>query len=626
MASDVKVFTGVEWVSLKGEKGDPGASGPTVVSSDAGNLAALGTDGRIFVSQSATDTRYVAKAGDTMTGQLVMANVGGSDTNHATAPMAFLIESNSLPGFELKQKSVGSHWRMFANSSNGGFTIADRTNPAAVVNSLVWAGRGNAAGQFFAMTILKPDQSASTQVVYAGGTNAHLATSEMGSGVKVGPGESSVITSPAAISGVEAVYLWVKDGAGTVQHHFYLTAAGMTYTGPATISGNAYPTTHGAAGQVLSTDGAGVLSWADAGAAGNVFRTILAEDEAGTKGDRCWDANWEYRCIDTNTWRRWRRFTWDESDPSSGVSVGSGTGAVWRMGAAQATPGYILYSGGKFVGVQGPNGAYWSTDGLTWSLGTGGPAASASGYSVAYNGGTYATANHALNTSSTALAYTSADGKAWTQRGGITGLSHYNPFIGASHGYFHAFSVALGAAVGSNVVGARSANGITWAALTITGLAADSLNRITGLASNGSVAVAVGYKSAQAGSVGLRSTDGATWTKITMPSMAYKSICHNGERFVAVGTGNVVAHSTDGTTWQTAMLPATADWAAITYGAGRFVAVAAGTTTAARSTDGITWEAVTIPEVGEWTGLAYGAGRFVAVADGSTNQKSAISE
>jgi hypothetical protein len=45
---DVKVWTGSSWESIKGPKGDPGAAGPTEVSSDAGNATRIGSDGKVY--------------------------------------------------------------------------------------------------------------------------------------------------------------------------------------------------------------------------------------------------------------------------------------------------------------------------------------------------------------------------------------------------------------------------------------------------------------------------------------------------------------------------------------------------------------------------------------------------
>jgi hypothetical protein len=39
-------------------------------------------------------------------------------------------------------------------------------------------------------------------------------------------------------------------------------------------------------------------------------RTPASATAAGNTGDHCWDANYEYRCIAPNTWRRWARSSW----------------------------------------------------------------------------------------------------------------------------------------------------------------------------------------------------------------------------------------------------------------------------------------------------------------------------
>lgn len=73
MPSDVRIFDGTSWVSLQGPTGP---AGPTVVSTDAGNVAKLGTDGRISVQPADMDSRWVNTTGDTMTGTL---NISGAE-------------------------------------------------------------------------------------------------------------------------------------------------------------------------------------------------------------------------------------------------------------------------------------------------------------------------------------------------------------------------------------------------------------------------------------------------------------------------------------------------------------------------------------------------------------------
>ena len=72
MATEINVWTGAEWESIRGPAGATGPEGPTVVSADTVNVAKLGTDGKILVLQADLDARYVNLTGDTMTGVLTV--------------------------------------------------------------------------------------------------------------------------------------------------------------------------------------------------------------------------------------------------------------------------------------------------------------------------------------------------------------------------------------------------------------------------------------------------------------------------------------------------------------------------------------------------------------------------
>jgi hypothetical protein len=63
------IFDGTKWLPLQGADG---AEGPTVVSADPKNLAKIGTDGKLLVSQPDLDAIYVNLAGDNMTGPLTV--------------------------------------------------------------------------------------------------------------------------------------------------------------------------------------------------------------------------------------------------------------------------------------------------------------------------------------------------------------------------------------------------------------------------------------------------------------------------------------------------------------------------------------------------------------------------
>ena len=69
--------------------------------------------------------------------------------------------------------------------------------------------------------------------------------------------------------------------------------------------------------------------------------------------------------------------------------------------------------------------------------------------------------------------------------------------------------------------------------------------------------------------------------------------------------------------WTASTLPSSANWWSVTYGNGKYVAVATSSSTAAYSTDGINWTASTLPSSASWYSVTYGNGKYVAVVNGS---------
>ena len=112
---------------------------------------------------------------------------------------------------------------------------------------------------------------------------------------------------------------------------------------------------------------------------------------------------------------------------------------------------------------------------------------------------------------------------------------------------------------------------------------------------------------------------GADWWETTLPSSArWRSVTYGAGKFVAVADLNkTFVYSTDGITWTTTATIFSANWYGVTYGGGKFVAVAFNSNKVAYSADGITWAEVTLPVSAEWNGVTYGGGKFVAVAGGS---------
>ena len=105
----------------------------------------------------------------------------------------------------------------------------------------------------------------------------------------------------------------------------------------------------------------------------------------------------------------------------------------------------------------------------------------------------------------------------------------------------------------------------------------------------------------------------------TLPTATnWRSVTYGSGKFVAVAyNSNAAAYSTDGINWTAATLPSAVGYTSVTYGDGKFVAVAGsanGVDKAAYSTDGINWTAATLPSARDWRSVTYGNGKFVAVA------------
>ena len=103
----------------------------------------------------------------------------------------------------------------------------------------------------------------------------------------------------------------------------------------------------------------------------------------------------------------------------------------------------------------------------------------------------------------------------------------------------------------------------------------------------------------------------------------WKSVTYGNGKFVAVANSTTAAYSEDGINWTQTTLPIDDVWQSVTYGNGKFVAVA-NSTTAAYSEDGINWTQTTLPIKADWHSVTYGNGKFVAI--GYNNTVAAYSE
>lgn len=164
---------------------------------------------------------------------------------------------------------------------------------------------------------------------------------------------------------------------------------------------------------------------------------------------------------------------------------------------------------------------------------------------------------------------------------------------------------------------AHSADGLTWIEAETPGAG----NKFYAVVYGGGKFIVAGSKSSDrpdAVSL-LYSTDGITWlTANDTPLNAdgYMAAAYGDGLFVAFNPSRSGAYSRDGVNWFEAKLPKlynNATWDGVAYGAGRFVAVSSGSTTAAYNEDGENWRAFDLPEANSgYAAIAYGAGRFVA--------------
>ena len=138
----------------------------------------------------------------------------------------------------------------------------------------------------------------------------------------------------------------------------------------------------------------------------------------------------------------------------------------------------------------------------------------------------------------------------------------------------------------------------------------------------------------------MTSTDGITWTAATTPAnLTWNGVTYGAGKFVAVAsTGSSLKqtmYSTDGINWTLgSALPSTSPWRAVAYGGGQFVAVGGNSSTTGTppvttwtgcvmtSSDGINWTVQTNPAASYWDGVVYTGSTWVAVAKGTSEATS----
>ena len=185
----------------------------------------------------------------------------------------------------------------------------------------------------------------------------------------------------------------------------------------------------------------------------------------------------------------------------------------------------------------------------------------------------------------------------------------------------------------ANIGGAYSVDGVTWVSNSLPDAgASNSWDNITsGLIDDGSstfkqsVAIAISE-----GGPAAYSLDGVAWTSVTLPGtfatagasmVAFGQVAESLGRFIAI-SGNdtdVVYSDNGGVTWSTTGTVLTGtNYSALANGAGKFVALRSGTTDTMYSADGLVWSAGTGLPSAPWIDISWGNGRFIAIATDGT--------
>lgn len=250
----------------------------------------------------------------------------------------------------------------------------------------------------------------------------------------------------------------------------------------------------------------------------------------------------------------------------------------------------VTYGNGKFVAVtDGTGSCAYSTDGISWNV-TSLPT-SGRWFGVTYGDGKFVAV--ALSTDKGAY---STDGINWNEFTLPTSQSWYSVTYG--NGKF--------VALGGSSTGAYSTDGITWTTMTLP-----ISQSWYGVTYGDGKFVAVAATSDK----GAYSTDGINWTEMSMPeNAAWFNVVYGNGKFVAITQGlTIAAYSANGTAWSKITLPISAS-EGIAYGDGKFFVVPNNSNYGAYSTDGINWTQMSMPTSQSWRYVTYGNGKFVAVA------------
>ena len=307
---------------------------------------------------------------------------------------------------------------------------------------------------------------------------------------------------------------------------------------------------------------------------------------------------------------------------SSNDGIYSTDGISWTRMVMPANRDWysVTYSNGKFVAVaSGSDKGAYSTDGINWTEVT--LPASSSWVSVTYGDGKFV-----------AVAYNSANGAYWKSAADVTYTISDTSITANSDvlmeltddGGVKAYSMEAGKMTVIRDTVPTSPIPYTYKVKQTNASGQFTLvNHFVPNIPESPTSLPVTYKKVS----GELPTSGWTtldegWKENTLPaSRNWKSVTYGNGKYVAVAwDSDKGAYSTDGITWTEMGLPASQQWQSVTYGNGKFVAVVWGSGNGAYSTDGINWTSTTMPASRNWKSVTYGNDKFVAIATSSTDK------
>jgi hypothetical protein len=267
--------------------------------------------------------------------------------------------------------------------------------------------------------------------------------------------------------------------------------------------------------------------------------------------------------------------------------------------------GGVAYGAGKFVALpysyaDDKSKFAYSSDGETWAF-INAPSTSvqANWKDIIYANGKFVTIGNATGSGGEKYCAVSTDGINWTVGDLPTGGTPYSLAYGNGRYVM----------VGSNTVSAYSTDGLNWTRVLLP-----SSCQAMKVAFGNGMFVAPNPN----GYVCAYSTDGSSWTMGDIVAGEFSRIVFGNGRFVSVGN-NAIHYSDDGVNWTFVTSPITANWYALAYGEGYYVALGYNKSTYIYSTDGITWQTATAPVTDYWCDVEYGNGKFIAVTEGGQN-------